>query len=74
VYADGAGGFRTEPIEGDDGTGNAAQASLVDWDGDGDLDVYLTNDMGAFLGGSRLYRADDGAYGTNNLKRTLFYF
>jgi hypothetical protein len=62
VYADGAGGFRTEPIEGDDGTGNAAQASLVDWDGDGDLDVYLTNDMGAFFGGSRLYRADDGAF------------
>ncbi|MBL8617459.1 MAG: CRTAC1 family protein [Deltaproteobacteria bacterium] len=62
LYADGADSFSVAPIEGPDGTGNAAQGSLVDWDGDGDLDVYLTNDMGAFYGGNRLYQADDGVF------------
>ena len=49
-------------IEGSDATGNAAQGSLVDWDHDGDLDVMVTNDMGAIFGGSRLYANTEGTF------------
>lgn len=51
---------RLELLPGDEATGNAAQASALDWEGDGDLDVYVTNDMGAFYGGSQLWLNEGG--------------
>ena len=52
---------RVEPLPGVEATGNAAQASAIDWDGDGDLDVMVTNDMGFYFGGNQLWLNDAGA-------------
>ncbi|MFT5679969.1 MAG: hypothetical protein ACI8RZ_000874 [Myxococcota bacterium] len=38
----------------------AFDARLLDWDGDGDLDVYVVNDMGNEFGGNVLWRNDGG--------------
>lgn len=52
---------RVEPLPGFEATGNAAQGSAIDWDGDGDLDVMVTNDMGFMFGGNRLWINEGGA-------------
>ena len=47
-------------ISEDIGVRHTFDALWVDEDGDGDLDVYLANDLGAVLGASTLLRNEDG--------------
>jgi hypothetical protein len=53
-------GWALEALPAPESAGNAAHASAIDWDQDGDLEVMVTNDMGGRFGGNQLWAAEDG--------------
>jgi len=51
---------QVQQLEPSSGTGRGFDAHWLDWDGDGDLDVYVVNDEGWSEGGNVLYENVDG--------------
>ncbi|MFM2245863.1 MAG: hypothetical protein RL071_1937 [Pseudomonadota bacterium] len=60
LWGDLEAGWALEALPAPESAGNAAHASAVDWDQDGDLEVMVTNDMGGRFGGNQLWAEDEG--------------
>lgn len=53
-------GWSAEPLPAARAGGIGIDGELLDWDGDGDLDVFVANDLGAQHGGHAMWRNDLG--------------
>jgi hypothetical protein len=57
---DGTGSFERTSLDGDTTTRMGFDGVALDWEGDGDLDIWVVNDKGDLFGGNALWRAQDG--------------